>query len=190
MEEAWTSSSRPFHPVLPGAFVEFSPWFHLSWLVISQWRFSFPLLVSPSQINSVESIVLGLHSFPVICSSFCPSVILPSDRVLNSHLYLELWSHLGTSIHNSQFSKYNGLDSITDSMDMNLSKVPEIAKDREVWGCCTPWGHKDLNSAYWLNNSELKFTCLIQILFFHKLLSLSKASPSHWMSLNFPKCSA
>ena len=32
VEEAWTSSSRPFHPVLPGAFVEFSPWFHLSWL--------------------------------------------------------------------------------------------------------------------------------------------------------------
>ena len=25
------------------------------------------------------------------------------------------------------------LDSITDSMDMNLSKLQEIAKDREVW---------------------------------------------------------
>ena len=25
------------------------------------------------------------------------------------------------------------LDSITDSMDMNVSKLQEIAKDREVW---------------------------------------------------------
>ena len=103
-------------------------------LVISQCRFLSPLLVSPPQINSVESNVLGLRSFPVICSSFCPSVILPSARVLNSRLYLELWSHLENGIHNSQFSKYNGLDSITDSMDMKLSKVLEIAKDREAHG--------------------------------------------------------
>ena len=25
------------------------------------------------------------------------------------------------------------LDSITDSLDMNLSKLPEIVKDREAW---------------------------------------------------------
>ena len=36
------------------------------------------------------------------------------------------------------------LDSITDSMDMNLSKLWEIVKGREV-SCCSPWGHKESN---------------------------------------------
>ena len=36
------------------------------------------------------------------------------------------------------------LDSIADSMDMNLSKLWEMVKDREV-SCCSPWGHKESN---------------------------------------------
>ena len=32
------------------------------------------------------------------------------------------------------------LDSITDSLDMNLSKPWEIAKGRESLVCCNPWG--------------------------------------------------
>ena len=31
------------------------------------------------------------------------------------------------------------LDSITDSMDMNLSKFQEIVKDREVWHAAVSW---------------------------------------------------
>ena len=34
------------------------------------------------------------------------------------------------------------LDDVTDSMDVSLSKLREIAKDREAW-CCSPWGHKE-----------------------------------------------
>ena len=36
------------------------------------------------------------------------------------------------------------LDSITDSMDINLSKFWEIVEDRGVW---CPWGHKELGTS-------------------------------------------
>ena len=44
------------------------------------------------------------------------------------------------------------LDGITDSMDMSLSKLREIMKDREVV-CCSPWGHKELDMTEWLNKT-------------------------------------
>ena len=37
------------------------------------------------------------------------------------------------------------LDSITDSMDMNLSKVQVTVEDRGAW-CVSSWGHKELDT--------------------------------------------
>ena len=34
------------------------------------------------------------------------------------------------------------LDNVTNSVDMNLSKLQEKVRDREAW-CCSPWGCKE-----------------------------------------------
>ena len=46
-----------------------------------------------------------------------------------------------------RWQKMRWLKSITDSMDMNLSKLREIVKDRGAW-CTTysAWGHKQLDT--------------------------------------------
>ena len=41
--------------------------------------------------------------------------------------------------------KIRWLDGITDSMDVNLSKLQEMAEDRGAWQCCSQWGCKQLD---------------------------------------------
>ena len=46
------------------------------------------------------------------------------------------------------------LNGIINSMDMSLSKLWEMVKDREDWECCSPWGHKELDRTESLNNNN------------------------------------
>ena len=38
------------------------------------------------------------------------------------------------------------LDSITGSMDMNLSKLRDMVKDREAWDVCSQRGRKEVDT--------------------------------------------
>ena len=46
------------------------------------------------------------------------------------------------------------LDSITDSMNMNLSKLGD-GEGQGSLACCSPWGFKESDTTYWLNNSNV-----------------------------------
>ena len=53
------------------------------------------------------------------------------------------------------------LDGITDSMDMNLSKLWEMVKDRKAWYGGVHGGHKELDTTEQLNNSKIFFSLSI-----------------------------
>ena len=44
-------------------------------------------------------------------------------------------------------------NSITDSMDMSVSKL-EDSEGQGSLACCSPWGHKDLDTTEQLNNNK------------------------------------
>ena len=43
---------------------------------------------------------------------------------------------------------------ITNSMDMNLGELQEMVKDRGGLVCCSPWGDKESDTTWPLNNNK------------------------------------
>ena len=52
------------------------------------------------------------------------------------------------------------MDDITDSMHMSLSKLWELVMDTESLACCSPWGHKELDTAELLNRKIYISECV------------------------------
>ena len=46
------------------------------------------------------------------------------------------------------------LDSIPNPMDMNLSKLWEIVRDRDTWYATSPWGRKEADMTERLNKNK------------------------------------
>ena len=43
------------------------------------------------------------------------------------------------------------LDGITDLMDVNLSELQELGDGQGGLACCSPWGHRELDTTEQLN---------------------------------------
>ena len=82
-----------------------------------------------------------------------------------------------------EWHRMRWLSGITNSMNMNLSKLWEIVKDREAWQCCSPWGHKELDMTEWLNNNN-KLSPGREI----SLAGLISLPSPHWRKLTGQSC--
>ena len=63
------------------------------------------------------------------------------------------------------------LGGITDSVGMNLGKTPGDGERQGSLGCCSPWGRKELDTTWGLNNHHNK-TCNSGICLLHYLIKL------------------
>ena len=85
------------------------------------------------------------------------------------------------------------LDGITDSMDMNLSNLREIAKDRGGLACYSPWGHKESDMT--VSEQKLKkklrskeiHLCILLFIFIYLLHHFHKGFAATYYIYRFSK---
>ena len=76
-----------------------------------------------------------------------------------------------------EWQRMRWLDGIKDSVDMSLSKLGEMVKDRKAWhAVCSPWGRKKSDMTEQLNNSKCHFCFFVCFIQTFKGKSLSRPS--------------
>lgn len=68
------------------------------------------------------------------------------------------------------------LDSISDSMDVNLSKLWDLVKDMRSLVCCSPRGCKESDMTYRLNNNNTTVLLVGAVLYMVKGFAAFMAS--------------
>ena len=82
------------------------------------------------------------------------------------------------------------LDGITDSMDMNVSKLRETVGGQRSLMCCSPWGHKQSDTTDWLssnNHQKNKYLNIIKYMFIYiHIYIFQKLSKLHSSTVPYP----